>query len=284
VKAVYHPDPTDAAALVQKIANYRTTATATTPTFLNFLFDKARGDELSSLRVLVVGAEKCPDSVFERAAKLAPRAAVMEGYGVTECGPVVSVNPRRAVQRGTIGRALVGLQVRAVDLDTGAWLPPGERGLLLVAGPNVFPGYLGDSGDSPFREIDGQRWYVTGDLGSVAADGYITFSGRLKRFLKAGGEMISLPALEEPFTRRYPATESGPRVAVEGIETAEGRRVVLFITEPLTLKEANAILQAEGFRGVMRLDEVRQLSAIPLLGTGKTDYKVLRKMLEAVSV
>jgi long-chain-fatty-acid--[acyl-carrier-protein] ligase len=89
-----------------------------------------------------------------------------------------------------------------------------------------------------------------------------------------------LPALEEPFTRLYPPTKEGPRVAVEGIEVEGGRRIVLFTTEPITEREANALLLKEGFRGVMRLDEVRKLDQIPVLGTGKTDYKVLRAQIE----
>ena len=104
----------------------------------------------------------------------------------------------------------------------------------------------------------------------------MVFSGRLKRFLKAAGEMISLPALEEPFSKLYPPTDTGPRVAVEGIETEGGRRIVLFTTEAVSLRDANAVLQKEGFRGVMRLDDVKKVDAIPILGTGKTDYKVLR--------
>ena len=98
----------------------------------------------------------------------------------------------------------------------------------------------------------------------------------LKRFLKAGGEMISLPALEEPLARLYPPTENGPQVAVEGIETPQGRWIVLFTTLDLTLRQANAVLSEAGFRGVMRLDDVVRLDAIPVLGTGKTDYKLLR--------
>src|SRR5690606_34165359 len=104
----------------------------------------------------------------------------------------------------------------------------GEQGMLLVSGPTIFPGYIGHDGPDPFVEQDGRRWYVTGDLARLDADGYIHFAGRLKRFLKAGGEMISLPALEEPFARRYPPTSEGPRVAVEGVETENGRRIVLF--------------------------------------------------------
>ena len=98
------------------------------------------------------------------------------------------------------------------------------------------------------------------------ADGYLWFRGRLGRFLKAGGEMISLPALEEPFVRRYPPTGDGPRVAVEGVEHEGGRQVVLFTTEPLDLREANALLLREGFHGVMRLDEVRRMETDPDAG------------------
>jgi long-chain-fatty-acid--[acyl-carrier-protein] ligase len=156
--------------------------------------------------------------------------------------------------------------------------------MLHVSGPTVFPGYLNRDAESPFVEEGGKRWYVTGDLGEIDADGYVWFRGRLKRFLKAGGEMISLPALEEPFARLFPPTEQGPRVAVEGVEHEGDRRIVLFTTEPITLREANALLMKEGFQGVMRLDEVRRLEKIPVLGTGKVDGRRLRELvLEAMT-
>ena len=90
--------------------------------------------------------------------------------------------------------------------------------MLLVRGPSIFNGYLNYSGPDPFTEVDGKRWYVTGDLVRLDEDGYIHFCGRLKRFLKIGGEMVSLPALEEPLSVRYPPTENGPQVAVEGVD------------------------------------------------------------------
>jgi long-chain-fatty-acid--[acyl-carrier-protein] ligase len=279
VRVVHHPDPTDAAGLARKIAAYRVTIAVATPTVVGYMLDRARPGELDSLRLIIVGAEKCPPSVFERCARVAPAAAVLEGYGVTECSPAISFNPPAAIRPGTIGKAIPGIAVAVVDLETNEELPANRRGMLLVSGPIVFPGYLGHEGPPPFVERDGKRWYVTGDLAEIDADGYLIFHGRLKRFLKAGGEMISLPALEEPFERQFPPTPEGPRVAVEGIEREGGRRIVLFTTEPIGLAEANARLHGEGFRGVMRLDEVRRLSAIPVLGTGKTDYKVLRARL-----
>ena len=281
MRVVHHPDPTDAANLAHKSGAYGVTLLVGTPTFVHYIMERAAPGSLKSLRLIVVGAEKCPDALFDCCREIAPGATVLEGYGITECSSVVSVNPPAAPKRGAIGKPLPGVQVRVVDLDSGEALPPGRRGMFQVSGPTVFPGYLAYDGPSPFVEEGGRRWYVTGDLGEMDADGYLWFGGRLKRFLKAGGEMISLPALEEPFTRLYPPTEEGPRVAVEGFEEERGRRIVLFTTEPISLAQANSLLLDEGFRGVMRLDEVRRVEQIPMLGTGKTDYKVLRAQIQA---
>lgn len=278
LRVVHHADPTDAAGLVRKIAAYKPTLLLTTPTFFSYILNAAAGkpEDLASLRVVVTGAEKCPDALFARAKAMTPRAILSEGYGITECSPVVSVSRLDNLRPGTIGQGLEGVELLVVDPDSMRPLPAGQRGLLLVHGATVFPGYLHYDGPSPFHEHDGKRWYITGDLVSLDADGFIHFAGRLKRFLKAGGEMISLPALEEPLASAYPPGESGPQVAVEGIETPDGRRIVLFTTADIRLAEANALLAEAGFRGIMRLDEVRRVDALPLLGTGKIDYKVLR--------
>jgi long-chain-fatty-acid--[acyl-carrier-protein] ligase len=279
IRVVHHPDPTDAGAIIRKVATYKPTVLVGTPTFLGFVLDLAKPGELDSLRLIIVGAEKMPQEVFDKAKQLIPHAAVIEGYGLTECSPVISVTLPGQDLRGTVGRPLTGVKVCVTDLETGRVLPSGKEGMLNVAGPTVFPGYIAYDGPSPFREIDGKRWYITGDLGVMDGTGVITFHGRLKRFLKAGGEMISLPALEEPFARLYPPTVYGPRVAVEGIETPGCRRIVLFTTENIGLQVANALLEKEGFHGVLRLDEVLKLDSLPVLGTGKADYKILRAML-----
>jgi long-chain-fatty-acid--[acyl-carrier-protein] ligase len=279
VRMVHHPDPTDAVNLMHKISAYGVTVLVGTPTFVNYILERATPGNLPSLRLIVVGAEKCPPALLERCRETVPRAAVIEGYGITECAPVVSVNPPSAPRAGSIGKPLPGVAVRVVDLEDQGVLPAGRMGMIQVSGPTVFAGYLGYDGPSPFVEDEGKRWYVTGDLGELDRDGYLWFRGRLKRFLKAGGEMISMPALEEPFARLYPPTEDGPRVAVEGVEHARGRWIVLFTTEQLGLRDANALLLQEGFQGVMRLDEVQRVERIPILGTGKTDYKQLRALI-----
>jgi len=281
VRVVHNADPTDAAGLVRKIAAYKPTLLLTTPTFFSYILNAAAGRpaDLASLRVIVTGAEKCPDALFARAKEITPHAILSEGYGITECAPVVSVSRHDNVRPGTIGQPLDGVEVLVVDPDSMKPLPTGQRGLLLVHGATIFPGYLHYDGPSPFHEHDDKRWYITGDLARVDAEGFIHFAGRLKRFLKAGGEMISLPAIEEPLASAHPPGENGPQVAVEGIETPTGRRIVLFTTTDLKLAEANALLTQAGFRGIMRLDEVRRVDKLPLLGTGKIDYKILRAQI-----
>ena len=245
---------------------------------IGHLFDRATSGELDSLKLIVVGAEACPPALYEKGRAMAPNALILEGYGVTECSPLIAGNHRTAYRPGTVGQPLPGVEVCLLDLETKKVLPSGAMGILLVNGPGVFNGYLGDE-QSPFEYHDGKRWYVTGDLALIDSDGSIHFRGRLKRFIKAGGEMISLPALEEPFTRRYPPDKNGPHMAVEGVEIEGGRNIVLFTNEPLSLSDANACLTQDGFRGVMRLDAVRQLDKIPLLGTGKIDYRRLKALL-----
>jgi long-chain-fatty-acid--[acyl-carrier-protein] ligase len=281
LRVVRHPDPTAAATLARKIGAYRPTLLAGTPTFVSAILGRARPEQLASLRLVFVGAEKCPPALREHCARLVPGAQLLEGYGITECGPAVALNRPQANRPGTVGQPVPGVEVCVVDPETEERLPPSQVGELWVSGPSVFSGYLAYEGDSPFRQRQGRQWYVTGDLAEVDTGGFIRLCGRKKRFLKAAGEMISLPALEEPFSRRYPPTEKGPRAAVEGVESEGGRRIVLFCTEPISLREANAVLHEEGFRGVMRLDEVRRLPAIPVLGTGKTDYRTLRTRISA---
>ncbi len=278
-RMVHHPDPTDAAGLVRVIAAYGATIAVTTPTFLGYMLSAARPQQLRTVRILVTGAEKCPEAVFQQAERLAPQAILLEGYGITECSPVVAANRPERMKRGAIGLPVQNVEVCVVDPESFQPLPPGKTGMLLVSGPSVFRGYLAHPGPPPFVELDGKPWYVTGDLVQQDEEGFLFFQGRLKRFLKAGGEMISLPALEEPLANRYPPTEQGPQVAVEGIETPDGPRIALFTTRDISLQEANAILAEAGFRGVMRIHQVIRLEKLPVLGTGKTDYKVLRSML-----
>ncbi len=281
IKCVRYADPTDAGGLVKTIAAYAPTMLFTTPTFLGYILSSCKGDELQTLLKVITGAEKCPEAVFEKCRSLAPNATILEGYGITECSPVVAANLLHKTKAGSVGKPVSSVEVKIVDVDSSEPVVQGETGMLLVAGRSIFGGYYKHDGPSPFVEVGGRQWYKTGDLVAMDDDGYLHFKGRLKRFLKAGGEMISLPALEEPLSKAFPADEDGPKVAVEGLETEDGRHIVLFTTEDLTLRQASDLLIEAGLRGVMRLDEVRRIDSIPVLGTGKTDYKQLRQLVLA---
>ena len=283
-RVVHHPDPTDASAIARKIGSYKGTIVCGTPTFLSYILEHARPGELDTIRMAVAGAEKCPMSLYERASQLLPHARLLEGYGITECAPLVSCNRLDHAKPGSIGLPFPGVEVRVVDIETYEPLPPGALGMLLVRGSNVFPGYVGENAPDPFVQRDGERWYVTGDLARIDEDGFIWFSARLKRFLKAGGEMISLPAIEEPLATALSSHRAGP---ARGSRRCGRRRRPA--NRPLHHRaclaaQANEILQEHGLRGIMRLDEVRRLEKIPTLGTGKTDYKVLRAMIQPAAV
>ncbi|MFI4875770.1 MAG: AMP-binding protein, partial [Blastopirellula sp. JB062] len=276
---VHYPDPTDARGLARVIRVYGATLMFATPTFLQYIFGVSTAEDLQSLRTVMVGAEKCPDALHDRFESILPKASLLEGYGITECSPVVSGSRPDDSRRGTIGKPLDCVEMLIVHAETYEPLDDGETGLLLVRGESVFAGYWKHEGPQPFLEIAGSQWYVTGDLVRKDGDGFYHFRGRMKRFLKIGGEMVSLPALEEPLINAFPAGEEGPQVAVEGIEREGGRQIVLFTSAEITLRDANAIIRQAGMQGVMRLDEVRQVEQIPVLGTGKTDYRTLRNWI-----
>lgn len=278
---VYHANPAEGGRLAALCRRWRPTLLVTPPTFLDGLLRQARPGDLESLRLGFVGAEACPQRIYEEFARQTGGGQLCEGYGVTECSPVVSVNLPEEARPCTIGRPLPSVEVAVVSPHPPyRRLEPGQTGLLLVRGPNVFDGYLpSESGDPavPFVTLEGQRWYDTGDLVQADEAGRMTFAGRRERFIKLGGEMISLPQLEEVLRRHFAAgqTEGGPCLAVDAVYAEEQPQLTLYTTLPVSCAQANAVLRAEGFSGLQMLRHVRRLAALPLLGSGKIDYRRL---------
>ncbi len=280
VRTVYHPDPTDSATLSQVIDLYGVTLLVGTPTFLDGIL-RAPGS-LETLRLAVTGAEKCPEETYNALGRSCPGAVVLEGYGITECSPVVSVNDEDAPRPLTIGQVLPSFEHAIVDVDSRRRVEPGEMGMLLLRGPSVFGGYLSENGEpkDPFVEFEGKKWYETGDLVREDEEGVLTFCGRLKRFVKIGGEMISLPAIEEVLRERYPTGEGDPQVAVDALEGGGQPQVVLFtVRGDIDRQTANGIIKEAGLSPLHTIKRVVQVEDIPLLGTGKTDYRALKEKL-----
>lgn len=275
LRTMYYPNPTEAAVLGQLIEMYGLTIMVGTPAFLNGIVCSATPRQIQSLRFAVTGAERCPGSVYEALAAACPGAIVLEGYGITECGPVVSFNCETDPVAGSIGRFMPGTEGVVVHLEREERAPTNQPGMLLVRGPSIFSGYLNYDGPSPFVEFEGKTWYRTGDLVRLDADGRLWFEGRLKRFVKIGGEMISLPAIETALGQHFPAGQEGPVIAVDAREGPEGVEILLFSAVPVERIEVNQWLKEAGFSPLCFIRRVVSVDKIPLLGTGKTDYRAL---------
>ena len=275
-RVTYYPNPTHGGRLGELIDAYRLSILLGTPTFLNGILRASRGTQLASLRLVVSGAEKCPGHVYDTLANMCPDTTVLEGYGITECSPVVSVNRENDPRRGTIGKIMPSLEFLVVDPESGQPLTPGQEGLLLVRGDSVFAGYLNHEGTSPFIEVEGKQWYRTGDLVVQNTDGTLTFRGRLQRFVKLGGEMVSLPAIESVLEPHFVDRDNeGPGLAVVATPTDENPDIVLFCTSDITREAANGVIRQAGLSGLHNIRRVVRVEDLPLLGTGKIDHKAL---------
>lgn len=245
-----------------------------TNTFLNGYARKAHPYDFHTVRYLVAGAEKVQTATFETyARKFGVR--IHEGYGATECGPVLCLNTKMDPNTLTAGRLLPGIEWR---LEPVEGVPEGGR--LFVRTPAMMKGYLNPDANAQFQALGG--WYDTGDIAQVDADGYVTVLGRLKRFAKVSGEMISLTAVEDALAGAFAATY-GLRctLAVVAVPDAEkGEKLVALANEPrLQLADVRAAVRAKGLSNLCAPRELRFVHAIPKLGSGKVDHRELARML-----
>jgi acyl-[acyl-carrier-protein]-phospholipid O-acyltransferase/long-chain-fatty-acid--[acyl-carrier-protein] ligase len=283
--AIYHPNPFDARLIGGLAARYRATILLATPTFLQSYLRRCNPEDFGSLQFVMVGAEKLSDRLslaFEEKFGIRP----MEGYGCTECSPIVSVNVRdfRAPgfyqvgqKRGRIGHPLPGISIRIVDPETHDPLPLGSPGLLLVKGPNVMQGYLNRSEKT--AEVLQDGWYVTGDLATLDSDGFLTITDRLSRFSKIGGEMVPHLKVEEALQNLLGGTEIS--FAVTGVpDEKKGERLVVLHTLPDDkVKEVQDGLADSGLPNlwIPRPNAFFRVEKIPVLGTGKLDLRSIRE-------
>lgn len=278
---VHYPNPTESGTLARLVESYGVTLLIGTPTFLNGIVRAAQPGQLRTLRLAVTGAEKCSERVYAALTTACPGATVLEGYGVTECSPIVSVNSDRAPKPFTVGRVMPSVEYAIVDLDKDCRVERGAQGMLLVRGPSIFGGYLNYDGPSPFVDFEGKSWYRTGDLVCEDADGVLTFRGRLKRFVKLGGEMVSLPAIEAALEKHYVTEQDkGPVIAVEATPSEDQPEIVLFTVRDVEREKVNAQIRDAGLSPLHNIRRVVRLDEIPVLGTGKTDYRALKERLK----
>jgi long-chain-fatty-acid--[acyl-carrier-protein] ligase len=278
LRVAYHPNPNESRKIAKAFGKWGASLAAGTPTFLRSILKAGSPSQFSSVRALVSGAERAPQELFELATSVNPAIEVLEGYGITECSPVVSVS-RPHEERIGVGRPVEGVSITIVHPETMTPAAEGEQGLILIRGTSVFSGYLDPSID-PFVSHAGQTWYNSGDLGRLD-QGRLVITGRLKRFIKIAGEMISLGAVEEALQKRVPIADGAPSVAVlaQGTEGDGRPKLIAFAAGALSLESANVCLREAGFPHIVHIAEVRELKTLPVLGTGKTDYQGLKAML-----
>ena len=290
-KLVTLPSPLDSAAAVKAISEERVTVVVGTPTFLRPYLRRGTAADLASLEWAVVGAEKCPaDLVDAFAAQLA--TPMLEGYGITETSPVLSVNvPDRADPaapggvwvgnvRGSVGRPVIGIAVRFLDPESGVVLPSGQVGLLEIRGANVFMGYLDPEQSAKAMTPDG--WYRTGDLARLDDDGFLHLAGRLSRFSKIGGEMVPHGTVEDALRKVLGLADSAEiKVAVASTaDPVKGEQLVVLHVDDVDAEAVRSALGAEGIANLWIPKVFKKVPGIPILGTGKLDLNKLRELAQ----
>jgi acyl-[acyl-carrier-protein]-phospholipid O-acyltransferase / long-chain-fatty-acid--[acyl-carrier-protein] ligase len=283
---VYHPNPTDAKTIGETVQKYRATLLISTSTFFAGYLRRCTKEEFASLRYVIAGAEKLRDAVVQ-GYKEKYGITILEGYGCTELAPVVSVNvddifdgkeKQVGHKPGTVGHPIPGVAVKVIDRDTEQLLPPGGEGLLLVKGPNLMLGYLGQPQLTEQALRDG--WYVTGDIAAVDEDGFIRIVDRISRFSKIGGEMVPHMKIEETMNEVL----GGPAAAVTALpDEQRGEKLVAFYAQ-------NGVSRDELWEKLNRSElpklwipkreNLHAVEALPVLGSGKVDLRQIKSMAQ----
>ncbi|MCK5354649.1 MAG: AMP-binding protein, partial [Methyloprofundus sp.] len=293
VPAICHPDPTDVLNIAKGISRYQATIFCATSTFLRFFNKNSRIHPLmlDSLRIVIAGAERLNPEIRD-SFTLKFNKPVYEGYGTTETTPVATVNiPDRiaanwsiqaGAKKGTVGMPLPGSSVRIVDPATMECLATGEDGLILIGGTQVMQGYLNDAQKTAevIVEVDGHRWYKTGDKGHLDKDGFLVIVDRYSRFAKIAGEMISLGGIEASI---IPALPEDIEILATAIpDDKKGEKVVLLYAGDIDESELKACIANSGLNSLMMPGLMIAVEAIPKLGSGKSDFNAAKQIAMAI--
>jgi acyl-[acyl-carrier-protein]-phospholipid O-acyltransferase/long-chain-fatty-acid--[acyl-carrier-protein] ligase len=270
-------NPLDYKMIVDKIKKYQITIMIGTPTFFVGYLKRAEKGAFDTIRIAVTGADKLNEKL--RISYLEEHGIqILEGYGTTETSPVISLNNFDDYRPGSIGKPIPEVEVRIIDPKTDQQLPAGETGKIMVRGAMVMKGYLGDVEETMLHIRNG--WYDTGDMGKMDNDGFLWHMGRLKRFVKVGGEMVSLVRTEEVLTSLLP--EGVYCCVVDVPNPTKGADVVAAVAtgdfdQKHVLHELKKLLPA-----IAVPKEFFVIQDIPLMGSGKVNFRevenICRKM------
>ncbi|ACM18452.1 (acyl)-sn-glycerol-3-phosphate acyltransferase and acyl-(acyl carrier protein) ligase, major facilitator superfamily domain-containing [Geotalea daltonii FRC-32] len=283
--AAYHPNPMDGEKIAQVVREHRSSLLIATPTFLLAYLRRAKKEDFASLRLVITGAEKLKAKVadsFEERFGIRP----LEGYGATELSPVITLSlpdvkidgvAQHGSKEGSVGHPIPGVAIRVVDPDSGTALKPGEPGLILVKGPNVMHGYLGQPDKTAQVVKDG--WYVTGDIGIMDDDGFIRITDRMSRFSKIGGEMVPHGVVEDELHGRLGQTQVLAVTAVPDEKKGE-KLVVVYAKDAADGETLHRLLAESNIPNLWKpgRDCYVAVEDLPMLGSGKLDLKGLKEI------
>ncbi len=283
MKAAYHPNPMDAKKIGELVQEEKGTILLATPTFLGRYLKVWDTSQVETLRLVVVGAEKLKTPLREAFMEKFG-ITLLEGYGATELAPVAAINVLHYESKieqignksGTVGHPLPGVGVRIVDPETFTPLPVNEEGLILVRGANVMKGYL--NAPELTKEVMREGWYITGDIGSLDSQGFLTIRDRLSRFSKIGGEMVPHIRIEEELQGLFGSEEQV--VAVTSVpDEKKGEVLVVILATEFDVNQLIAGLRETGLPNlwIPKTDMFFKIDELPLLGSGKLDLRELKK-------
>ncbi|MEA2097083.1 MAG: AMP-binding protein [Candidatus Cloacimonadota bacterium] len=270
---ITHANPLDYSAIVKSIIDYKITVLIGTPTFFHGYQRKSKPGELSSIRYAIAGADKLTEKLrlsFQKDHGI----EILEGYGTTETSPVISVNVPGANKAGSIGKPLPGVQVKILDRETDEELSANKEGKIFVKGDLVMKGYLGDLEQTSLHIHDG--WYDTGDMGVIDEEGFLWHRGRLKRFVKVGGEMVSLVRVEEILTKLLP--EGVVCCVVDVPNPKKGADVVAAVATGEFDRKKILKSMAKELPAIAVPKEFYIIEDIPIMGSGKVAFREVERM------
>jgi acyl-[acyl-carrier-protein]-phospholipid O-acyltransferase / long-chain-fatty-acid--[acyl-carrier-protein] ligase len=269
---VTYANPLDFKAICDVVREEKVTLMCGTPTFFWGYLRKSEPGDFTSVRLMLTGADKCPDTL--RAGFMEKHKKVLlEAYGTTETSPAITANTPTHNRPGSVGRVLPGVQVRIENYETSEACKIGETGKILVKGDLVMKGYFDDFEETSLHIRHG--WYDTGDMGVMDSDGYLWHVGRLRRFVKIGGEMISLIRVEGALEKCLPGDIEC--CVVEVPDPLKGAKIVAVTTkavdEKAVLKQISAHLP-----NIALPRQFIVIEDLPKMGSGKIDFRTITEM------
>ncbi len=274
--SITYANPLEFKTIAKIIKEYKPELLVGTPLFLEGYVRQSKPGDFASIKLAVSGADKCPEQLRAQYREK-HNIEIIEGYGTTETSPVISANPRHRNKPGSIGTPIPGTTVKIQNLDSGEDCMHGEMGKILVKGDGVMQGYLNDVEESSLRIKSG--WYDTGDLGYLDEDGYLWHKGRLKRFVKIGGEMVSLVMVEETLNDLTP--EEVECCAVELPDAKRGSRIVAVTNNEIDQQELSKRLSKE-LPNLALPKKFVIVPEFPRMGSGKTDFRSLTEIVRGM--